>query len=179
MCRIWWPSIDSTGRARSNAARGPPAKIEMLPDAARWQPPDTGQSSAVAPCAATLAASRLISAASVVLISSQTLPGAEALEQAVRTFDDRGGDSRRGQAGDDEVAGLGHRARRVRALRALRDEVGDGGLAEVADHEVDAVTQQVAGQRRAEVAEPDDADPEFRLVRAMHLAIVPEFQYKT
>ena len=49
VCRIWWPSIDSTGRARSNAARGPPAKIEMLPDAARWQPPDTGHSSVVAP----------------------------------------------------------------------------------------------------------------------------------
>ena len=107
------------------------------------------------------------------------LAGPEALEQAVRTFDDCSGSSGRGQAGDDELAGLGHFARRGRALCASCDEVGDGGFAEVADHEVDAVTQQVARERRPEVAEPDDADPEFRLVRAMHLAIVPEFQYKT
>ncbi len=67
----------------------------------------------------------------------------------------------------------------ARAPRAACDETSDGGFVEVADHEVDAVPQQVARQRRPEVAEPDDADREFRRVRAMHLAIVPEFQYKT
>ncbi len=35
------------------------------------------------------------------------------------------------------------------------------GLAEVADHEVDAVTQEVARERRPEVAEPDEADLEI------------------
>jgi hypothetical protein len=75
VCRIWWPRIESTGSARSKEGRGPPAKIEMLPDAARWQPPETGHSIAVAPLASTFAARRRISASSVVLISSQTLPG--------------------------------------------------------------------------------------------------------
>ena len=47
----------------------------MLPVAARWQPPDTGQSIAAAPCCSTRAASRRASAWSVVLISSQIFPG--------------------------------------------------------------------------------------------------------
>src|SRR5215469_7781594 len=47
----------------------------MLPVAARWQPPETGQSIASAPSASTRAASRSASAASVVLISSQIFPG--------------------------------------------------------------------------------------------------------
>ena len=49
--------------------------MAMLPVAARWQPPDTGQSTAAAPVAATSEPRRRTSASSVVLISAHTLPG--------------------------------------------------------------------------------------------------------
>ena len=61
----------STGSARSNVTRSQPAKIEMLPVAARWQPPETGQSTAAPPAPVTRAARRRTSASSVVLISAQ------------------------------------------------------------------------------------------------------------
>jgi hypothetical protein len=47
----------------------------MLPVAARCTPPDTGQSTASAPRSSTNAASRPISATSVVDISNQAFPG--------------------------------------------------------------------------------------------------------
>ena len=47
----------------------------MLPVAARWHPPETGQSSASLPNFCTLAPSLLTSASSVVLISAHTFPG--------------------------------------------------------------------------------------------------------
>src|SRR5258706_2650921 len=68
------PRMASVGSTRSNAARLPPAKIAIFPVAARWQPPETGQSIAVAPSASTFAARRRTSALSVVLISSQIFP---------------------------------------------------------------------------------------------------------
>ena len=43
VCRIWRPRICNTGSTFVKAARLPPAKMEMLPVAARWQPPETGQ----------------------------------------------------------------------------------------------------------------------------------------
>ncbi len=66
--------VVSTGRTRSKASRSQPAKMAMLPVAARWQPPDTGQSTGSAPTASTRAPIRRTSDSSVVLISIQTLP---------------------------------------------------------------------------------------------------------
>ena len=48
----------SSGSIASKVSRWPPAKIEMLPVAARWQPPETGQSMAAPPAASTSAPSR-------------------------------------------------------------------------------------------------------------------------
>ena len=62
------------GAMRSKVARSQPAKIEMLPVAARWHPPDTGQSTAAPPRSITSAPRRLTSASSVVDISIQILP---------------------------------------------------------------------------------------------------------
>ena len=42
-----------TGRARSKSFRSAPTKIEMLPVAARWHPPETGPSIGAAPAAVT------------------------------------------------------------------------------------------------------------------------------
>ena len=64
----------SAGKAASKAARSAPTKIAMLPVAARWQPPETGQSMARAPLASTNWPRRFTSASSVVLISAQILP---------------------------------------------------------------------------------------------------------
>ena len=58
----------------SNAARSLPAKIAILPVEARWQAPETGLSSAIAPLASTIAPRRMTSDSSVVNISSQILP---------------------------------------------------------------------------------------------------------
>ena len=66
--------VVNMGRARSKAARLQPAKIEILPVSARWQPPDTGQSIGSAPMALTRSPIRRTSPSSVVLISSQILP---------------------------------------------------------------------------------------------------------
>ena len=63
-----------TGSKRSNTGRSQPTKIAILPVAARWQPPETGQSTGLAPFASTREPIRVTSAASVVLISAQILP---------------------------------------------------------------------------------------------------------
>lgn len=78
VCRIRRPMIENTGSARSNTARSQPAKMAMLPLAARWHPPETGQSSGSAPTARTLAPRRSTSAWSVVLISAHIFPGPSA-----------------------------------------------------------------------------------------------------
>jgi|GEM_PF-4507541 len=59
---------------RSKVARSQPAKMAILPVSARWQPPETGQSTAAPPRSVTSAPRRLTSAASVVDISIQILP---------------------------------------------------------------------------------------------------------
>src|SRR6185437_7690372 len=74
MWMILRPMIRSAGSACSKAVRSPPTNIEMLPVAARWQPPDTGASSARAPVRMTRSPSRLTSRSSVVLISTHSLP---------------------------------------------------------------------------------------------------------
>ena len=90
----------------------------MLPVAARCTPPETGQSTASAPAASTSAANRRISAASVVDISSQILPGPMPERTPPRPFHDRSRCSRRRQAGDDDVAVFGHLPRDFRRRRA-------------------------------------------------------------
>ena len=57
----------------------------MLPVSARWQPPDTGQSTAAPPLAITISAKRDTSLASVVDISIQILPGLISSSIAVTT----------------------------------------------------------------------------------------------
>ena len=75
VCRMRRPSVFRNGSMVSKVSRSQPAKMDMLPVAARWQPPDTGHSIALPPFSPTFAASRLISPASVVDISAQILPG--------------------------------------------------------------------------------------------------------
>ena len=74
VCRMRRPIVVSSGRMRSKVARSQPAKIEMLPVSARWQPPETGQSTGSPPSALTFAPSRRTSASSVVDISIQIFP---------------------------------------------------------------------------------------------------------
>ena len=74
VCRIRRPMVVSSGRMRSNVERSQPAKIEMLPVSARWQPPETGQSTGSPPSATTFSPSRRTSASSVVDISIQIFP---------------------------------------------------------------------------------------------------------
>ena len=66
--------VVSIGKALSKASLEHPAKIEILPVSALWQPPETGQSIGNAPIASTKAPILRISASSVVLISSQIFP---------------------------------------------------------------------------------------------------------
>ena len=67
--------VVSTGNTRSKASRRPPAKIAMFPVAARWQPPETGQSRNNAPFSARmLAASRAVPALTVD-VSATMAPG--------------------------------------------------------------------------------------------------------
>ena len=74
VCKTLRPSVVSRGNIRSNVGRSQPAKMEILPVSARWQPPDTGHSMAEPPLASTSAARRLTSSTSVVDISAQILP---------------------------------------------------------------------------------------------------------
>ena len=67
--------VVSSGRMRSNVERSQPAKMEILPVSARWQPPETGQSTGSPPRARTFSPSRRTSASSVVDISIQIFPG--------------------------------------------------------------------------------------------------------
>ena len=130
----------------------------MLPVAARCTPPETGQSTASAPVASTSAAMRRISAASVVDISSQILPGAmpERMPSALSiTAADAAGDGRQVMTTSDI---LGH-------LPRAFGEAGTGGkegfgsrAVEVAHREIDAVAQQRAGKLAAGMAEPDESD---------------------
>jgi hypothetical protein len=65
----------STGPIAWKVSSGPPTRIEISPEWARWQPPVIGASSTWAPRSAARAPRRLASSTSVVLISIQVLPG--------------------------------------------------------------------------------------------------------
>ena len=68
------PLPAGTGKTRSNPSRRPPTKIDMLPVAARWQPPETGASRAWAPTCSTRPPSLCTSPSSMVLISIHAAP---------------------------------------------------------------------------------------------------------
>ena len=53
VCRTFLPMAISSGNMASNTGRSQPTSMAILPVAARWQPPDTGQSTALAPVAST------------------------------------------------------------------------------------------------------------------------------
>ncbi len=91
VCSTRRPMTVNRGRIRSNVARSQPAKIAILPEAARWHPPETGQSTAAPPRAMTSAPSRLTSASSVVDISIQILPGPTSSSICCMTASDAAG----------------------------------------------------------------------------------------
>ena len=156
--------MPSSGSTRSKVARGPPAKIEMLPVAARWQPPDTGQSMAKAPCCCTRAARRRASAWSVVLISSQILPGARPASTpsaASMTAAHTAGEGR--QVMMMSTCG-GQLRRRGGRLGAARDECGHPLRIQVPHRKIDAMREQIARQLGADVTESDETDPQVRHV---------------
>jgi len=75
VCKTRRPSRVRIGKIRSNVSRSHPAKIEILPVAARWHPPETGQSTAAPPLAMIFSPKRLTSVSSLLDISIQIFPG--------------------------------------------------------------------------------------------------------
>ena len=148
----------SSGNTSSNASRRPPARIEMLPVAARWQPPETGQSTAWPPRPSTRAPSARTSWWSVVLISIQTLPGANWRKGAALALHDCPYGCRRGQAGNQGLDIGGHVRRRFRPARALVEEGLRQGAIEVPDGQIKAGAHQAAGEFGPDIAQTDKAD---------------------
>ena len=158
VCRIRRPIVVSSGRMCSNVERSQPAKIEMLPVSARWQPPETGQSTGSPPSATTFSPSRRTLGFVGGRHLHPDLSLARHREQPVFGFQHLGGRGGRGKAGDDRIAGLHHPHGALPPVRAGVQERASGAAIEIAHRQVDPVAQQRARELAADVAEPDEAD---------------------
>jgi hypothetical protein len=142
----------------SNASRSPPTKIEMLPVSARWQPPDTGHSTAKAPSGLNLFGDALYLACIGGGHFHPHLAGRQALDDAVFAFQHVRTRLGRRQAGDHHITHFGHLLRAVRPGGAVVDELLRNLAAEVMNDRIKPVAHQAAGQLAAHIAQPDKPD---------------------
>ena len=147
-----------SGRMRSKVARSQPAKIEMLPVSARWQPPETGQvDGGGRPAPRPSPRGARISASSVVDISIQILPGVRpdsSPSSPSTTRAEMAGEGRQVITASQsraicagEVPCFAPRSTSGRMASALRSR----------DRQVDPVAQQAARQLVPDIAQPDKA----------------------
>ncbi len=146
------------GRTLSNVLRSQPAKIEMFPVAALWQPPETGQSAASPPLAMNALPSRMTSASSVVDISAQIFPGHASDRRPSSPSRTAADASRRRQAGDDHAAIPHHAARRRPRPCAPGHEFFLACGGEVPHRHVPTVANEASRELSAHVAKPDESD---------------------
>ena len=143
---------------RSKTPRSHPAKMAMLPVAALWHPPETGQSTASAPLASTSAPRRRTSASSVVLISAPDASRPKAGEDSVLCLHDPRRCRRGRQARDHHLACTGHLSWALRPGGAVLEEGLCGITVEVPHHEFEPVALEATRQLASHIAQPDETD---------------------